>query len=101
MELRVFTKTDWEGFAGCESRKPMIGKVSMKDTEEAEGIVEGIVVVDGLTVEMYFLDEKCIDEVIYSKDFIDFVNEDIITIVKSWPKMITKDFVVRRGFEEF
>jgi hypothetical protein len=42
-EFRPFTKTDWMGFAGCESEEPMIGQVG-----DLTIVVDGelIVVVD-------------------------------------------------------
>ena len=52
MELRVFTKNDWMGFAGCEAQNPMI----------AEGKVDGYdatFIADRNCVGVYFGEDGC------------------------------------------
>lgn len=52
--MRDFTKTDWYGFAGCETKDPMIGEVDehtlildgdvllVLDKQDLEGGTEGV-----------------------------------------------------------
>lgn len=59
-EMRPFEKTDWDGFAGCNSPEPWIGEID--DPEQPEGwivILDGDVLVlattDGMEYQYHLL----------------------------------------------
>ena len=55
VKLKEFTESDWDGFSGCEAKKPLIGDVNLLvDDEKGERKIEGVVIVDKDDIIMYF-----------------------------------------------
>lgn len=54
-KLRDFTQHDWDGFAGCESDKPMMGECIVVHTEDDGKDYDygALVILDGSTVQIH------------------------------------------------
>lgn len=57
-EMREFTRSDWDAWAGCESKKPMIGEISAEAAEvpdQPDGVTIWIIILDFSVIGVYRL----------------------------------------------
>jgi len=95
MKLRDFNESDWYGFAGCESKNPKIGEVILKGRYGRK--LDGLVIIDNVIVQYHFYSK--IFHKTFTKEFKNLTHEDVVTIIKSYPKEIDHDFFIKNGFD--
>lgn len=70
MNLNPFTESDWDAFAGCDSKHPFISEEDFIMYGEEDFTYIGLIIVDGKTVQVHgSLDDDDEKEILLHKDF--------------------------------
>lgn len=70
LELRSFTESDWDAFAGCETESPSIADYTVTNIGDHGHTGPGVIILDGNIIQIHvIINDENETEITYHKEF--------------------------------